>query len=227
MTCCYYDPDFCFCLVRSTVVCWMNLWFVWLEMKCPECLERIHDHAEECPHCGMTLERLSAAYEGLELEVHDGVHDVAGVLKLETRKQMRAAVKACEKQFEGVSVAVSFVALRNEQTLEAYGFYLMNLGEFFRGSVWQTEMVDGRGRVILVVDVEGKRVGLSYGYYFDGHVREKENFDVLSAGHASLLEGEMVTGCEQILISLKGLLKKAVTRANAANAVKTKKGVKR
>lgn len=190
-----------------------------MEMKCPECLERIHDHAEECPHCGMTLERLSPSYEGIKLEVNDGVHDVAGVLSLEMRKQMRAAVVACEKQFVGVSVAVSFVALRDGQTIEGYGFWLLNSGLFFRGSVEQSELEDGRGRVLLVVDAEGKRVALSYGYYFDGYVRNKENLKVLSTGHANLLEGEMVLGCEQILIELKGLLKKAVSRS--------RKGVKR
>jgi hypothetical protein len=195
------------------VVCWLDLWFVGIEMKCPECLERIHDHAEECPHCGMTLERLSPSYEGIKLELNDGLHDVAGVLSLEMRKQMRAAVEVCEKQFVGVSVAVSFVALRDGQTLEGYGFWLLNSGEFFRGRVEQSELEDGRGRVILVVDVEGKRVALSYGYYFDGYVQDKENFDVLSKGHASLLEGEMVLGSEQILIALKGLLKKAVSRS--------------
>ncbi len=193
------------CLVRFMVYSY--------EMKCPECLERIHDHAEECPHCGMTLGRLSPCYEGIKLEVNEGVHDIAGVLSLEMLKQMRTAVMECEKQFVGVSVAVSFVALRDTQTLEGYGFWLLNSGGFYKGRVWQSGLEDGRGRVILVVDVESKRAALSYGYYFDGYVREKESFNVLSTGHASLLEGNLAFGCEQILIALKGLLKKAVIRS--------------
>lgn len=182
-------------------------------MKCAECLERIHDHAEECPHCGMTLERLEPHYEGIKLEVYDGVHDVAGVLGKHTRKQLKDALLSCEKPFMGVSVAISFVALRDGQTVESYGFWLLNRGKFFRENVEQPELEDGRGRVILVVDVEGKIVGLNYGYYFDGFILEKESFDVLSTGHASLLEGELVVGCEQILTTLKPLLKKAVLRA--------------
>jgi hypothetical protein len=82
-----------------------------------------------------------------------------------------------------------------------------------------SEREDGRGRVVLVVDVEDKRVALSYGYYFDGYVREKESFEVLSKGHASLLEGEILQGCEHILMALKGLLKRAVSRS--------RKGLKR
>ncbi len=182
-------------------------------MKCPECLEKIHDHAEECPHCGMSLERLHSLYEDISLAVNDGIHDVAGILKLDTRKRLKAAVKLCEKQFIGLNLAISFVALRDNQSLESYGFWLMNHGEFHRGSVWQSELEDGRGRVILLVDVEAKRIGLSYGYYFDGHIKEKENFEVLSSGHASLLEGSIVEGCEQILVSLKPLLKRAITRS--------------
>lgn len=197
----------------STVVWRTNLWFGGLEMKCPECLERIHDHAEECPHCGMTLEQLNPIYEGINLAVNDGIHDVAGVLKKDTKKRLRNAVKSCEKQFVGISVAVSFVALRDGQSLESYGFWLMNHGEFHQGRIWQSELEDGRGRVILTVDVEAKRVGLSYGYYFDSYIREKESFDTLSAGHASLLEGDTLLGCEQILVSLKALLKKAVARS--------------
>lgn len=167
----------------------------------------------------MFLEQLEPRYEGIRLEVIDGVHDVAGVLRLDMRKQMRAVIAQCEKQFVGVTVAVSFVALRDGQTLEGYGFWLMNRGKFFRGNVEYSDLVDGRGRVILVLDMEHKHAALSYGYYFDGYIRERENFEVLSKGHASLLGGDMVQGCEQILIALKRLLKKAVTRS--------RKGVKR
>lgn len=195
------------------IVQFLNLWLVKKEMKCPECLQRIHDHAEECPHCGMSLERLHPLYDGIHLAVNDGIHDVAGILKLDTRKRLKAAVKLCEKQFTGLNLAISFVALRDNQSLESYGFWLMNHGEFHRDRVWQSELEDGRGRVILVVDVEAKRVGISYGYYFDGYIKEKENFDVLSSGHASLLEGSIVEGCEHILTSLKQLLKRAITRS--------------
>lgn len=196
-----------------------DLWFVNREMKCPECLERIYDRAEECPHCGMSLARLIPRFDGVKREVRDGVHDAAGALSIELRKQLRLAIERCEKQFVGVSVAVSFVALKDGQTLELYGFWLLNKGKFFRGNVEYSELVDGRGRVVLVIDIESKRAALSYGYYFDGYVRKKENFEVLSEGHASLLEGEIIQGCEQILIALKGLLKIAVVRA--------RKGVKR
>ncbi len=167
----------------------------------------------------MSLQRLSPIFDGIKQEVRDGVHDAAGALSLEMRKEMRAAIAHCERQFVGVSVAVSFVALRDGQTLEGYGFWLLNKGKFFRGNVEYSELVDGRGRVILVIDMESKRAALSYGYYFDGYVREKENFEVLSMGHASLLEGDLVQGCEQILIALKELLKTAIRRS--------RKGVKR
>jgi len=122
-------------------------------------------------------------------------------------------VAACEEQLVGVSVAVSFVALRDGQTLEGYGFWLINCGHFYRGKVDYSEPEDGRGRVVLMLDVERRRMALSFGYYFDGFVKRRESFDVLCSGHANLLDGRMVLGCEQILMSLKGLLKKVVSRA--------------
>jgi hypothetical protein len=167
----------------------------------------------------MSLGQMSYRFDEIKREVNDGVHDMAGVLSLEMRKQMRAKIMRCERQFVGVHIAVSFVALKDGQTLEEYGFWLLNSGKFFRGSVEYYEKEDGRGRVILVLDMVSKRAALCYGYYFDGYVREKENLEVLSKGHASLLEGEIVLGCEQILMALKELLKKAVLRS--------RKGVRR
>ncbi len=181
-------------------------------MKCPECLNRIYDHAEECPHCGMTLERLSPKFEGIRNEVRDGIHDAAGALNLDMRKKMRALIEKCEKQFIGLSIAVSFVDLKENQTLMEYGFWILNRGKFFRGSLEFSELADGRGRVILLVDMKSKQVSLTHGYYFDGYLRDKEILEVLSCGHASLLEGELVQGCEQILTELKARLKTAVLR---------------
>jgi uncharacterized membrane protein YgcG len=167
----------------------------------------------------MTLEQLAPIYDGLGLAFHDGVHDVAGILKSDSRKRLRNAVKHCEKQLVGVNIAVSFSALGDGQSLESYGFWLLNHGEFYRGQVMQSKPDDGRGRVILLVDVENKRAALGYGYFFDGYISEKESFDVLRVGHASLLEGDTLQGCEQILITLKKLLKKVICRARKGGNV--------
>ena len=188
-------------------------------MNCPDCLERIHSRAEECPHCGMTLEQLSTRYTGIQQTVTEGVHDAAGVLNNDATNKIRNVIKRCEKQFTGVNLTVSFVALKDQQSVASYGFWLINTGEFYKENRLQTDIEEGRGRVILIIDIEGKRAGFSFGYFFDGYIRPRESFNVLSAGHASLLEGSTIQGCTQILESLKNLLKKVVTRA--------KKGSKR
>ncbi len=199
--------------MRSSIVPSCVLWLIKAVMRCPECLERIHTRAEECPHCGMTLERLSQNYQNINSKVHDGVHDEAGLLSIEMRRKMKNAIQLCEQQFVGVSIAVSLVALKDNQTPTGYGFWLHNNGQFFRNHIDHSDTVDGRGRVILVLDAKAKRIALSYGYYFDGHIKDKENFDILSTGHASLLEGNIVLGCEQILKALKETLKKAILRS--------------
>jgi len=184
-----------------------------LSMKCPECLERIHDRADECPHCGMTLQRLSPLYQDIPTLIQDGIHDVAGILNHDSRKQLKKVIQSTTHQFVGINLAVSFVPLKNEQTIKTYGFWLLNQGEFNHLGTILTGDEEGQGRVILVVDVENKVANLTYGYLLDGCIRDKEIFQILSAGHASLLEGNILQGCSLILMSLKSHLKLAVKRA--------------
>ena len=182
-------------------------------MKCPECLERIHDRADECPHCGMTLQRLLPLYQHISPLIQDGIHDVAGILNNDSRKQLRKAIQATIHQFVGINLAISFVSLKNEQTIKTYGFWLLNQGNFNNSGTIVTGDEEGQGRVILVIDVENKQASLAYGYLLDGCIREKETFQMLSSGHANLLEGNFLKGCILILKSLKSQLKIAVRRA--------------
>ena len=182
-------------------------------MKCPECLERIHDKAEECPHCGMTLQRLHPLYQDINTLIQDGIHDIAGVLNHDSRLQLRKVIKSTMLQFVGINLAVSFIPLKNEQTIETYGFWLLNQGEFNNSGTILEGDEEGQGRVILVIDVENKQANLVYGYLLDSCIRDKENFLILSAGHASLLEGNLLQGCSLILTALRTQLKKAVNRA--------------
>ncbi len=178
-------------------------------MRCPECLQRIHAGAEECPHCGVTFDVLKQKFSNLSKVVHGGVHDLAGVLRSGMRKQVMDSVEKCEKRFSNISVAISMVALDDGVTLESFGMWLLNEGEFRRTSGDRC----GEGRVVIIIDVKRRSACLCYGYLMDGLVREGESFDVLTAGHASLLEGEYVRGCEQILQSLKRYLEKVWKRS--------------
>ena len=90
---------------------------------------------------------------------------------------------------------------------------MLNQGEFNNNGIIQSGHEEGQGRVILVIDIENKKTALSYGYLLDQYIREKENFHVLSVGHASLLEGDLLQGCSSIISALKSHLIKVVTRA--------------
>lgn len=182
-------------------------------MKCPDCLEKIHDRADECPHCGTTLTRIHSLYQGIDTNIENGILDIAGVLNNESRKQLRKTIQSQMKQFVGINLAISFISLKNDQTLETYGFWLINQGIFHQNGRLQNGAEEGQGRVIIIVDVENKQVGISYGYLLDGCIRDKENFNILSAGHASLLEGDMLQGSILIISALKANLIKAVARA--------------
>jgi len=115
-------------------------------MKCPECLERIHDSAEECPHCGMTLERLHSLYDTINPHVQDSIHDVAGILNHNSRKQLRQVIQTTMRQFVGINFAVSFISLKNAQTIETYSFWLLNKGEFNNAGSIQTGHEEGQGK---------------------------------------------------------------------------------
>ncbi len=178
-------------------------------MRCPECLQRIHAGAEECPHCGVTFNVLKHQFKGMNNVVYGGVHDVAGVLRSGMRTQVVDAVEKCEKRFSNISVAVSMVALDDGVKMQSFGLWLLNEGEFRRATGERC----GEGRVVVVIDVKRKEACISYGYLMDGAVREGESFDVLTAGHASLLEGDYVRGCEQILHALRCYLEKIWKRS--------------
>ncbi len=182
-------------------------------MKCPHCLEKIHDSADDCPHCGSTLTRINALYQGSNTNIENGILDIAGVLNHASRKQLHKAIQSQMKQFVGINLAISLISLKNDQTLETYGFWLINKAVFHHNGSPQSGVEEGQGRVIIIVDVENKQVGISYGYLLDGCIREKENFNILSAGHASLLEGDMLQGSLLIISSLKAHLIKAVARS--------------
>lgn len=177
-------------------------------MKCPECLQQIHGGAPECPHCGMTLERLRPLYAGIPLQVNE-LLDVGGVFGIQAKQQIRKAVKKLRKKFPHTGIAVASVHLRDGQTLESFGFFLLNDGTF-------SDAPEEGNRVLLVYDVTHKKCCLFFGYCMDAYVKEMETLNVLAAGHPYLLESNYVDATEAILKSLSRYLVTLSRRSRAA-----------
>lgn len=186
------------------------------EMKCPDCLLRIHKSAEECPHCGLSLCDLRELFNEANPVVDDGVQDVAGVLRKRMRESLLHAHKKCQKQFANLHIAMCFVALKQDVKIESYGFWMLNDGVFRKDAV---ELHNLGGRVVIVIDMTKKMVTMNVGYMLEEYVTENECFDVLADGHASLLEGDLVRGGEEIFASLRKYLRKVYRRANKGKKV--------
>lgn len=189
-------------------------------MRCPCCSQTIHKSAEVCPHCGGDFPRLERVYRDFERRVRRP-HDVAGVLRIQQRRQMEDWIRSLERAFPDLYISVALVALGDGQDVRSFGFWLMNAGDF--DDVADTAYEEGA--VILVLDVHKKQMCLHFGYLLDGLVGETEAFDLVSRAHPYLLESDYMNAVEVVLKKLKGFLAKKA-RESRKRAKKLQRGGK-
>lgn len=163
----------------------------------------MHLSAEECPHCGMTLEHLDEVYQGFERQVRRP-HDAAGILRVQQRRQVAKWIAKAEKAFPQLYFSVATVSLSDHQNIRSYGFWLMNRGEF--EDVPEASREDGC--VLLVLDVNRKEVCLHFGYLLDDCVQEEAAFDALTGAHPYLIESNYMRAIEVMLTGTKRYVKK-------------------
>lgn len=187
-------------------------------MRCPCCCQTIHKSAEVCPHCGGDLHRLQGVYRDFDKRVRRP-HDVAGVLRIQQRRQMEGWIGRLEKAFPDLFISVALVALNDGQDVRSYGFWLMNAGDF--DDVPPTAYEEGG--VMLVLDVHKKQMCLHFGYLLDELVEEVEAFDLVSKAHPYLLESDYMSAVEVVLKKMKGFLAKKA-RESRKLAKKLEKG---
>lgn len=168
----------------------------------------MHLSAEECPHCGLTLEHLDHVYEGFSRVVRRP-HDVAGVLRVKERAKVAKLIAKAEKAFPQLYVSVATVSLRDDQQIRSYGYWLMNRGEFEERRAGSR--VDGC--VLLVLDVDRKEACICFGYLMDQHMKEVEAFSALADAHPHLLEGRYVRALDVMLCGVKKYVKRLCRRA--------------
>jgi len=156
-------------------------------------------------------------FEEMDRGVHNGVQDSAGVLRVKMRRQLEKVWAKVQKRFTNLQLAISFVDLPQTVKVESYGVWLLNDGVFKKDG----KLLENRGgRVIIVVDMTRKKATLSAGYMVDQYMADGEAFQVLSAGHASLLEEDVVQAGEAILLELRRYLQKVHKRALKGKGVK-------
>ena len=168
----------------------------------------MHLSAEECPHCGLTLDQLDAVYAGFDRNVRRP-HDAAGVLRVQDRKLVAKWIRKAEKSFPQLYFCLVTTSLSDEQQIRSYGYWLMNRGVF-------EDLPDGvreDGGVMIVIDVNRKEVCLHLGYLLDAYLKEDEAFDALAGAHPHLLEAKYVPAIEALLNGTKRYTKRLLKRA--------------
>lgn len=172
-------------------------------MRCPRCLQTMHLSAEECPHCGLSLEQLDELYARFDRTVRRP-YDAAGVLRVPERKLVAKWIARAERAFPQLYFSVATCSLRDEQNVRSFGFWLMNRGRF--EDIPESAREDGC--VMLLIDVNRKEVCLMVGYLLDVGMTEEAAFEALTVGHPYLLEANYMQAIEIMLGSVRRYVKR-------------------
>lgn len=173
-------------------------------MKCPECLQKIHDGADCCPQCDWRYSDQFHDFQAGHLVFKNGIYDSSALLgRVLGRLRIEQKIRRIEQKFPYLRVGVAFVSLRLDVSLSRYGVWLLNEC---------TGLGDGEA-VILLVDVESSRAMSLMSYGVEKYVKDREAFEVMAAGHPYYLTKEYIEGVERSLKALRGLLRKVSHRS--------------
>jgi uncharacterized membrane protein YgcG len=176
-------------------------------MTCPRCVQRIHLAASSCPHCGFVIGHADELF-GVDDVVLQKFTDAAGVLRMKEREPMRKLLERFESMFPQLFVAVYIGAFEELQSLRQFGFWLLNRAAF---SDVDLERPNENG-ILVVIDVNAKNVGITFGYSLMPYLSEASTFEALSAAHPSLLQSEYLGALRLMVGRLEKTLKKGWRR---------------
>ena len=170
-------------------------------MKCPRCVQKIHRGAESCPHCGFCLSICDEEFGSDEVSVKM-LTDAAGLLRNKERAKVQDAINQFCRRFPQLFFAVYTGGFRESAKLRQFGFWLLNRGAFEDVPL---ERPNAAG-IILVMDVEGKAAGLTYGYLLDPYLDEEDTFSCLSKAHPYWIEHRSAEGIIVVLRAMEKIL---------------------
>ncbi len=172
-------------------------------MKCPRCVQKIHRGAESCPHCGFCLGTADEEF-GKDEVVVKSLTDAAGLLRKQERHIVQDAMDGFSRRFPQLFFGVYTGVFRESANLRQFGFWLLNRAVF---EDLDSQRPNASG-IILVIDVEGKAAGLTYGYLLDPYLNEDETFFCLTKAHPYWLERRIADGVVALLRALEKILKR-------------------
>lgn len=177
-------------------------------MKCPQCIQPIHKSAEACPHCDASVTSLAQEYQDY---VGSGrrVYDAAGVLKVKDRKLIEDMLHRAEREFPQLFLGVVTVALKDHQTIQSAGVWMLNCADFGEAD----ESTLAQGGYVIVIEVQRKECCVVHGLLLDPFLEPEQTFHALSGAHPFLLERDYVQSIKVMLGGSTALLRRCARRS--------------
>ena len=172
-------------------------------MRCPRCVQKIHQAATSCPHCGFSVEHADELFGNQDVVIQK-FSDPAGVLRMKDRKPMRKLMARFEKRFPQLFVSVYLGAFEEMTNIRQFGFWFLNRAAFTDVDVNRPN----ENGILILVDVTSKTAGITYGYSLLPYLNDENTFDALSAAHPYLIQGEFLPAIEHAVGNLENTLKK-------------------
>lgn len=176
-------------------------------MKCPRCVQKIHQGADSCPHCGFTMVHADEVFGSGDVRVRKFA-DVAGAFRMKERESMRKVLERFEARFPQLFVAVYLGAFEDLNNLRQFGFWMLNRAAYEDVDL---ERPNSNG-ILIVVDLNAKSASITYGYALNPYLNEHSTFAALSAGHPMFLQADYLSALKAVVRKLERTLIKGWRR---------------
>lgn len=139
---------------------------------------------------------------GAEEVVLTKLTDAAGVLRMKNREPVRKLIEKFESRFPQLFFSVYLGAFQDLQSLRQFGFWLLNR------AAYQDVDLDrpNENGILLVVDVNAKNAGLTFGYALMPYLDEDSTFAALAAAHPDFLEGDYAAAIRTVMKKIEAQL---------------------
>lgn len=130
--------------------------------------------------------------------------DSAGLMRKAERIVVHEALERFSQRFPQLFFAVYTCVLPESANLREFGFWLINHASFEDMAEHRTNAAG----ILLVMDVEAKAAGITYGYLLDSYLDEDDTFQCLGKAHPHWLDRRPDQGIVALLKVLERILKK-------------------
>ncbi|MEM7602533.1 MAG: TPM domain-containing protein [Verrucomicrobiota bacterium] len=176
-------------------------------MKCPKCQRPVDHEAESCYSCGYSELEAAAKY-GANRVFLNRLHDAAACLRRHERDELNACLDRLEISYPQMLFCTYIGALPEEISISELGFWLLNHGQV-KGAEYARPNENG---VLLILDMNAKRVGVSLGYFAETLISEEDAYRALTHARPNLLNAEYGEALEKVFVRLAKTLRRKARR---------------